>query len=252
MNIKNKLWSVALSLTLILSSTVIAHATSMETATENSYGLTDSQVMQERDQIDGGLYGDYAQRFNSLGLTFDDVKTLQNQGLSYTDILQMGSISRARLRTTRAAAPSSFARVTDVAGSIEYFHPDTGMIDGDFYSDNDGYWIEGQIENFITDVYGGIGGSYMYWLWGEWDTQYNTHQGTDQWQGAGSELLSAHKGTVYALGSTGRICIYDEYGNLQYRLLTCYYKGAYDIYASGLYYGRHFSARGLKPHSNSI
>lgn len=187
---------------------------------ENSYGLTKSQVMQEHDQINGGLYADYANAFSAKGLTFDDVKSLQNQGFSYDDILKMPT-TRTNKAVARVARPSSFVKVTNVSGATEYYHPNTGMVAGDFYNDNDGDWIEGQIENFVSDVYGSLGGSYMYYLWGEWDNTSQTHQGNDQYQSDGDTLYSAHAGEVVGLGDTGRICIYDKSENVTYIYAHC-------------------------------
>ena len=217
---KNRIITAILAIAMVMSSTVVTFASSSESATENSYGLTESQVMQERDQIDGGLYADYADRFSAMGLTFDDVKSLQNQGYSYDDILQM-PMTRASKSVARAAAPSNFVRVTNVAGSTEYYHPNTGMVAGDFYDDNDGDWIEGKIEDFVTNVYGSLGGSYMYYLWGEWDTSFQTHQGNDQYQSDGDTIYSAHSGEVIGLGSLGRICIFDEDEEVTYIYAHC-------------------------------
>ena len=69
---KKRIITAILAATMAMSSTVVSFASSNESATENSYGLTESQVMQERDQIDGGLYADYADRFSAMGLTFGD------------------------------------------------------------------------------------------------------------------------------------------------------------------------------------
>jgi len=196
-----------------------AFATDFES---NSYDLRESEMEQERDQIEGGYYQDYEKAFESIGLTFDEVKTLQNQGLSYDEILEMESVTRSLFRSTiRVTRPASFVRVTNVAGSTEYYHPDAGLVAGDFYDDNDGDWVEAQIENFIDDVYGSTNNmTYMYYLFGEWDSTYQTHQGTDMRNTASNpRLYSAHEGEVVTVGATGRVGIYD--GDVTYFYAHC-------------------------------
>lgn len=114
--------------------------------------------------------------------------------------------------------PTDYVKVTNVAGSTEYFHPDTGMRSGDFYDDNDGDWIESQIDGFLDMVYGGISNiTRMYYLWGEWDPEHNTHQGHDMRNPTtNSGLYSAHDGTITVVGAQGRIGIYDKSEGVTY------------------------------------
>jgi len=140
----------------------------------------------------------------------------------YDEILEIKSSTRSLFRSTiRVTRPTSFVRVTNVAGSTEYYHPDAGLVTGDFYDDNNGDWIEAQIENFIDDVYGSTNNmTYMYYLFGEWNSTYQTHQGTDMRNTASNpRLYSAHEGEVVTVGATGRIGIYD--GDVTYFYAHC-------------------------------
>lgn len=168
----------------------------------------------ERDQITGELYFNYAKQFEEKGITFEAVKALQNQGFSYREILDSANHPQTRNRIyaiARVQRPSNFVEVTNVNGSTEYYHPNSGMVAGDFYLDNNGYWITSQIESFITNVYGSTSNmAYMYYLFAEWDDQYQKHQGTDMRNtSTDPNLYSAHAGEVIAKGPTGRIAIYD-------------------------------------------
>lgn len=217
--ISKKIFSLLLSGILL---TAFAFPVSALGNNVNSYQLNIVEMEQERDQIGGGYYRDYAKAFESIGLTFDDVKSLQNQGLSYDDILKTSNKVKNLLDFgIQATRPSTFVRVTNVAGSTEYYHPNAGLVAGDFYNDNDGDWIEGQIESFIGDVYGSTSNmTYMYYLFGEWDNTYQTHQGTDMYKTTSNpKLYSAHEGEVVTIGATGRVGIYD--GDVTYFYAHC-------------------------------
>ncbi len=85
---------------------------------------------------------------------------------------------------------------------IEYFHPDAGM-SSTTWTNNNGAWIESQIRNFYTTVYGTsptsnskylhslFGGKYVS---GEYVGKY--HPGIDVFLAEGSKIRSAHSGKV--------------------------------------------------------
>lgn len=212
MNFKRKITSLILAGAMIISGTVSASASSLNQEAI-SYGLTADELANERDQVGNGSYMEFAPQFEAAGLTYSDVKSLQNAGFSYVEILQMGSGARSALpRRARATRPSTFVKVTNVGGSTtEYYHPSSGMVTGDFYEDNDGGWIEDQLEYFIEEVYGSTSNmTYMYYLFGEWDNSFQTHQGTDMRNTSSNpKLYAACSGDVTTTGTTGRIAIYD-------------------------------------------
>lgn len=202
-------------------------------ASGNSHTLTFGQVAQmydienEKDQIDpnGGYYHDYQKAFEARGLTFSNVKTLQNKGYSYKQILSMSyddykSILPNSLgRITIMAAPTGYVKVTNVGGAAtEYYHKNTGMIAGDFYTKNNGAWIESQIEDFIYDVYGSLSNMvYMNYLWGEWDDVELTHPGVDMYKsGSSPGIYATHYGVVTTDQTDGRVGIYNSVTGVTY------------------------------------
>lgn len=168
----------------------------------------------ERDQLTGEAYSDYEKDFEVKGISFDEVKILQNLGYTYKEILDLWDSKNLSLyssRSVRAVRPSNYVMVTNVAGSTEYYHPGTGMVAGDFYQDNNGTWIETKIRSFARDVYDtNANVSCMYYLFGEWDSVNLTHKGVDMRHTViDPPIYSLHAGEVIAVGTTGRVAIYD-------------------------------------------
>ncbi|MEG0943715.1 MAG: M23 family metallopeptidase [Angelakisella sp.] len=203
-----KLLSLVLAVVMVCACVVSASAT-------GSMPNEPQPNPNERDQITGRHYSDYVMAFKAAGITFSDVKTLQNSGFTYDQILAQGSNVRSALaksRANRAVRPTNFILVTNINGSDEYFHPSSGMFAGDFYSKNDGEWKINRMDTFITDVYGSTNNmTNLYYLFGEWDDSEKTHQGTDMYNtNSNPELYAAHAGTVVAAGGTyGIVAIYD-------------------------------------------
>lgn len=188
----------------------------------------DLKDVQDQVDLNGGYYVDYQQAFDAKGLTYENVKSLQNQGFSYKQILGMPnekissivpSFGQRAVQKAILAAPSNFNYVTNVGGNGggEYYHPNTGMVAGDFYDDNDGDWIENQAYNFTRYVYHKSGISYMYYLWGEWDNTVMTHQGHDFQDTTSNPAISfPQTGVVVSVGATGRVGIYDSMNDVTY------------------------------------
>ncbi len=183
-----------------------------------------NEKVKDQVDMDGGFYVDYQKLFESKGLTYEIVKSLQNQGFSYNQILSMEtqkilSLVPASQRASLLAAPSGFVRVTNVGGTGEtaYFHSNTGMVAGNFYNNNDGTWIQNRVKNFSNYVYNKSGISCMYYLWGEWDDNAYTHQGVDfQDTASNPPIYFPLTGVVVTVGATGRVGIYNEQNEVTY------------------------------------
>lgn len=169
----------------------------------------------------------YKTIFESKGLSYDDVRILQIKGFSFIDIVLMSDNEIdecvGRDATPKYTMPSNYIKVTNVGGvgssAIEYFHPNTGMVSGDFYSSsNNGTYKDGEVQNFIKEVYdvsSTSGFSYKYYYWGQWgDSSIGTHQGHDMYSSSSnSAIYSLHQGTVKINSTFGAVLIYNSKAN---------------------------------------
>lgn len=109
--------------------------------------------------------------------------------------------------------------VTNIPNGIysndaEYFHPQSGMVNGT-WAQNNGSYIQNKIKNYYKTIYGDEPDSanqYLYNLFGAKLTGRNDyHIGVDIWHGSSSKITSAHSGTVIKAGNTdsNEVAIYD-------------------------------------------
>lgn len=182
-------------------------------------------INQEHDMINSAnAYRDFMVRFRLMGLGMSEVKSLQALGSSYNQIIQL---SPAQLRemlpnfgfSGLRAAPSTFIRVTGCGAgesSTVYFHPNTGYEAGT-WSDNGGTDVHTSIDSLAESVYGSSSGvTRFYHYWGHWTDANKTHQGVDMYKNDGDSIISAHSGEVVAVGTTGRVGIYNSDDSVTY------------------------------------
>lgn len=180
-------------------------------------------------------------------LTPREQKYLQQRGFNSDDISKLSPseleslLKEFRNSISLYAAPSNYVKVTNVpTQGTEWFHPSTGLTNGDFFDqDNWFYMLDGPYK-FSYMVFGSEipKDKYMYYLWGEWDDIAKTHQGVDvKYTMASSsskkEVYSAHEGTITYLDRDkyGVVAIYDGYNTHYYLHLknipTSFKKGTY-------------------------
>lgn len=115
--------------------------------------------------------------------------------------------------------PGEMITVTNMPSGIysndtEYFHPQSGMVNGTWVQNN-GSYIQNKIKNYYKTIYGvepDSADQYLYNLFGAKLTGRNDyHIGVDIWHGSGSKITSAHSGTVIKAGNTdsNEVAIYD-------------------------------------------
>lgn len=100
------------------------------------------------------------------------------------------------------------------ANNTEYFHPQSGMKNGTWAANN-GAYIQQKVKAYYKKIYKVDPTStsqYLYNFFGAKLTGYKSyHIGLDVFHGAGSNVYSAHKGTVIKAGKTtsNEVAIYD-------------------------------------------
>lgn len=180
----------------------------------------------EHDLINGdNAYLDFKDRFESMGLRINNVKSLQALGLSYDDILEL---DEARIKellpnygaiVALRAAPTTYITVTGCgsgANATVDFHPDTGYVKGT-WATNGGATIHTKIDNLAKAAYGSTTGVTRYYhYWGNWTDANGTHQGIDMYKVEGSTIKSAHSGKVVTVGTLGRVGIYNSSKSVTY------------------------------------
>lgn len=112
-------------------------------------------------------------------------------------------------------------------GGKEYFHPKSGMVNGDWNRANNGATIQRNIQAFYKAVFGvdtNTIDNYCYSLFGSKTVQAGTsfngtyHHGVDMFYYDGAPVKSAHSGTL--IEATGNhIAIYDSTKNVTYLYL---------------------------------
>ncbi len=186
--------------------------------------------IKDRVAQNGETFGQYKKIFESKDLDYEDIRTLQIMGFSFMDIVRMDRDKAHRLINgdveLRYTRPNNYVRVTNVGGAgssaVEYFHPNTGMEAGDFYSStNNGNYKDGKVESFIEDAYNVTSSSnftYKYYYWGQWgNSTIGTHQGHDMYSSsANSAIYSLHGGTVKLSSTYGAVLIYNSSANKTY------------------------------------
>lgn len=148
--------------------------------------------------------------------------------LGYSDELLAELLAPLKYSIAVYAAPSDYATVTDIpTQGTEYFHPNTGMVDGTFADQIDYARILSTPKSFSQYVFGRNSAvpqsKYLYYLWGEWDDTAKTHQGVDVRNESDPtcNIKSQHAGTVvYSGGTYGAVGIYDGKNTHYYLHMT--------------------------------
>lgn len=181
-------------------------------------------------EMDDPIVVEYRQELIERGLSEQNIRSLANHGFHLDEMVmltdaQLTALLGENLGRTIMPRISTYT-VTNIPdelyGSTSDFVVGSGMTDGDFYIDNEGYYIEEQVDSFSENAIP-YADSYnnMYYLFGEYDPSIGVHQGVDiQPDPKASSIYSRHSGVVVrANGTFGEVGIYNASRNRTYYYL---------------------------------
>lgn len=163
------------------------------------------------------------EKLNKKDITQDQINSLSNRGYTYEEIVNMeqelieeliGDISISATMPPNYVGPVS---IPDGGGDNEYFHPDVSIKDSDIK------WYVSASKKYAKYHFNESDTSKMQWsyyLYGEWDDRYLTHQGVDVKHSDGREVRnvtgnSSRRGEVIRVDKGGSldgcVVVYDDY-----------------------------------------
>ena len=174
--------------------------------------------------MDDVIVKELQEELYSRGLSEQNIATLGNLGFHLDEMVQLSDSelasifgsSRGRAVMPRITTYTVTGIPDELYSSTSDFVPGSGMVSGDFYDDNDGMYIQDQVDTFSNNAMpDATSYSNMYYLFGEYDPSIGVHQGVDiQPSPRNCTVYSQHEGTVVRTGGTwGAVGIYDSSAN---------------------------------------
>lgn len=200
----------------ILSVLLAASFTVLSAISVSAFELSDGTEV----DMDDAIVESYRQQLYARGLSEQNIYTLANLGFHLDEMVRLSEselnaiLGKSRGKTSRAIIPTyTVTGIPDnLYGDTSKFTTNSGMTNGDFYEDNNGYYIQYKVDTFSknsmpdADSY-----SNMYYLYGEYDPDIGVHQGVDiQPSPRQCNVYSQHSGIVVDYTRYGAIGIYDS------------------------------------------
>lgn len=171
--------------------------------------------------MDDVIVKEYQEKLYKRGLSEQNIATLGNLGfhldemvrLSDSELKSIFGSSMGKIAMPRIATYTVTGIPDELYSSTSQFVAGSGMVSGDFYDDNDGQYIQEQVDTFSYNVMPDARSySNMYYLFGEYDSSIGVHQGVDiQPSPRNCTVYSQHEGTVVRSGGEwGAVGIYDS------------------------------------------
>ena len=156
--------------------------------------------------MDDVIVKELQEELYSRGLSEQNIATLGNLGFHLDEMVQLSDSelasifgsSRGRAVMPRITTYTVTGIPDELYSSTSDFVPGSGMVSGDFYDDNDGMYIQDQVDTFSNNAMpDATSYSNMYYLFGEYDPSIGVHQGVDiQPSPRNCTVYSQHEGTV--------------------------------------------------------
>ncbi|MBE6865824.1 MAG: M23 family metallopeptidase [Ruminococcaceae bacterium] len=160
------------------------------------------------------------------GLTEDNIHSLCNQGFTREEQLKLNTSELNKYlngtfgknNDANSNERSTYVTVNNIPDDIYgnesgiRFLSSSGMVNGDFYSANNGSWILAQIDEFANYIFFGENAKKYYFLYGEYDSSIGYHKGVDMQAAdrAAVPIRTAHYGNVTTRSDYGAVMIYDN------------------------------------------